>query len=122
MPLAPPPLQVLIRDIPEAKEMGLAQLCEFIEDCEFTFLSVQILHLMGEEGPRTKDPGGCSLAAAAAAGWEEGRPELERWPVGGALHLARPGLAWPPRCKHAAHGMLRMGCCAWAGTGSLLPP
>ncbi|EFN55078.1 hypothetical protein CHLNCDRAFT_31542 [Chlorella variabilis] len=47
---------VLIRDIPEAKEMGLAQLCEFIEDCEFTFLSVQILHLMGEEGPRTKDP------------------------------------------------------------------
>lgn len=48
---------VLIRDIPEAKEMGLAQLCEFIEDCEFTFLSVQILHLLGEEGPRTKDPG-----------------------------------------------------------------
>jgi coatomer protein complex subunit gamma len=47
---------VLIRDIPEAKEMGLAQLCEFIEDCEFTFLSVQILHLLGEEGPRTKDP------------------------------------------------------------------
>lgn len=47
---------VLIREIPEAKEMGLAQLCEFIEDCEFTFLSVQILHLLGEEGPRTKDP------------------------------------------------------------------
>ena len=49
---------VLIRDIPEAKESGLAQLCEFIEDCEFTFLSVQILHLLGEEGPATKDPGG----------------------------------------------------------------
>lgn len=47
---------VLIRDIPEAKEMGLAQLCEFIEDCEFTFLSVQILHLLGDEGPRTKEP------------------------------------------------------------------
>lgn len=47
---------VLIRDIPEAKEMGLAQLCEFIEDCEFTYLSVQILHLLGEEGPTTKDP------------------------------------------------------------------
>ncbi|KAL4437499.1 hypothetical protein ABPG77_003480 [Micractinium sp. CCAP 211/92] len=46
----------LIREIPEAKEMGLAQLCEFIEDCEFTFLSVQILHLLGEEGPKTKDP------------------------------------------------------------------
>ena len=37
----------------------LLQLCEFIEDCEFTFLSVQILHLLGEEGPKTKDPGGC---------------------------------------------------------------
>lgn len=27
------------------------------QDCEFTFLSVQILHLLGEEGPHTKDPG-----------------------------------------------------------------
>eukprot|EP00887_Chlorella_sp_A99_P007682 scaffold20.g7682.t1 len=46
----------LIRDIPEAKEMGLAQLCEFIEDCEFTYLSVQILHLLGAEGPKCSDP------------------------------------------------------------------
>lgn len=46
----------IIREIPDAKDVGLAQLSEFIEDCEFTFLSVQILHLLGEEGPRTKEP------------------------------------------------------------------
>lgn len=33
---------ILIRDIPEAKETGLFQLCEFIEDCEFTYLSTQV--------------------------------------------------------------------------------
>ena len=38
---------VLIQEIPDAKESGLAHLCEFIEDCEFTFLSTQILHLIG---------------------------------------------------------------------------
>lgn len=47
---------ILIREIPDAKESGLAHLCEFIEDCEFTNLSVQILHLMGAEGPRCKQP------------------------------------------------------------------
>lgn len=47
---------ILIKEIPEAKEMGLAHLCEFIEDCEFTYLSTQILHLLGKEGPKTKDP------------------------------------------------------------------
>lgn len=26
------------------------------QDCEFTYLSVQILHLLGEEGPKTKEP------------------------------------------------------------------
>lgn len=46
----------LIQDIPEAKDPGLAHLCEFIEDCEFTFLSAQILHLLGVEGPKTKEP------------------------------------------------------------------
>jgi coatomer protein complex subunit gamma len=34
----------------------LDHLCEFIEDCEFTKLSVQILHLLGLEGPKTKQP------------------------------------------------------------------
>jgi coatomer subunit gamma len=35
---------------------GLAHLCEFIEDCEHTSLAVRILHLLGKEGPRTKQP------------------------------------------------------------------
>ncbi|PKA57036.1 Coatomer subunit gamma-2 [Apostasia shenzhenica] len=47
---------ILIRDIPEAKEPGLFHLCEFIEDCEFTYLSTQILHFLGKEGPKTSDP------------------------------------------------------------------
>lgn len=33
---------ILIRDIPDAKENGLFHLCEFIEDCEFTYLSTQV--------------------------------------------------------------------------------
>ncbi|KAK2435476.1 hypothetical protein P8452_32311 [Trifolium repens] len=47
---------ILIRDIPDAKESGLLHLCEFIEDCEFTYLSTQILHFLGIEGPKTVDP------------------------------------------------------------------
>nr|CAB3501492.1 unnamed protein product [Digitaria exilis] len=46
----------LISEIPDAKEIGLLYLCEFIEDCEFTYLSSQILHFLGNEGPRTSDP------------------------------------------------------------------
>lgn len=34
----------------------MAHLCEFIEDCEFTKLAVRILHLLGEEGPKTAQP------------------------------------------------------------------
>jgi coatomer protein complex subunit gamma len=46
----------LIRDIPDAKEAGLGHLCEFIEDCEFTYLSSQVLHVLGNEGPHTTEP------------------------------------------------------------------
>ena len=46
----------LIRDIPDAKESGLGYLCEFIEDCEFTFLSSQVLHVLGNEGPAAPEP------------------------------------------------------------------
>ncbi|KAF7049843.1 hypothetical protein CFC21_058308 [Triticum aestivum] len=46
----------LIGAIPDVKEIGLLHLCEFIEDCEFTYLSSQILHFLGNEGPRTSDP------------------------------------------------------------------
>lgn len=47
---------ILIKEIPEAKDAGLAHLCEFIEDCEFSYLASQILHLLGAEGPHTSDP------------------------------------------------------------------
>ena len=47
---------VVIEENPEAKENGLAHLCEFIEDCEHTSLAVKILHLLGQEGPRTSNP------------------------------------------------------------------
>lgn len=39
-----------------ADKIALAHLCEFIEDCEFTKLSVRILHLLGIEGPKTRNP------------------------------------------------------------------
>ncbi|XP_017890017.1 coatomer subunit gamma isoform X2 [Ceratina calcarata] len=40
----------------EAKEAGLAHLCEFIEDCEHVSLAVRILHLLGVEGSTSKQP------------------------------------------------------------------
>lgn len=48
----------LIRFLPDdsAKQLILMNLCEFIEDCEFTELSVRILHLLGDEGPHTSNP------------------------------------------------------------------
>lgn len=46
----------MIRFIQDSKESALAQLCEFIEDCEFTKLSVRILHLLGVEGPKAPQP------------------------------------------------------------------
>ncbi|CAG8496755.1 5008_t:CDS:10 [Ambispora leptoticha] len=46
----------LVKFIPECKEAALAHLCEFIEDCEFTKLSVRVLHLLGVEGPKTTTP------------------------------------------------------------------
>lgn len=46
----------LIRAVPESTESSLLHLCEFIEDCEFTMLSTQILHLLGELGPTTQAP------------------------------------------------------------------
>jgi coatomer protein complex subunit gamma len=49
-------LLVIIARVPEAKEAGLSHLCEFIEDCEFTLLSTQILFLLGIEGPSTQEP------------------------------------------------------------------
>eukprot|EP01112_Ceratiomyxa_fruticulosa_P000143 TRINITY_DN10163_c0_g1_i1.p1 TRINITY_DN10163_c0_g1~~TRINITY_DN10163_c0_g1_i1.p1 ORF type:complete len:464 (-),score=84.26 TRINITY_DN10163_c0_g1_i1:462-1853(-) len=46
----------IIGHIPECKEIGLTHLCEFIEDCEFTYLSTKILNLLGTMGPTTHVP------------------------------------------------------------------
>mmetsp|Transcript_33255 Transcript_33255/g.80443 ORF Transcript_33255/g.80443 Transcript_33255/m.80443 type:complete len:961 (+) Transcript_33255:117-2999(+) len=46
----------LIKQVPETTESSLLHLCEFIEDCEFTMLSTQILHLLGDLGPTTQAP------------------------------------------------------------------
>ena len=46
----------MIKFIEDSKEAALAHLCEFIEDCEFTKLSVRILYLLGIEGPKSPQP------------------------------------------------------------------
>jgi coatomer protein complex subunit gamma len=46
----------IIEDNPEAKELGLSHLCEFIEDCEHTNLATRVLHLLGREGPTAQTP------------------------------------------------------------------
>ncbi len=46
----------MVKFIGDCKETALAHLCEFIEDCEFTKLSVRILHLLGQEGPKMPEP------------------------------------------------------------------
>ncbi|KAF9225339.1 Coatomer, gamma subunit [Gyrodon lividus] len=46
----------MIKYIADCKEQALSHLCEFIEDCEFTKLSVRILHLLGVEGPKAPQP------------------------------------------------------------------
>eukprot|EP00730_Choanoeca_flexa_P002859 TRINITY_DN11208_c0_g1_i2.p1 TRINITY_DN11208_c0_g1~~TRINITY_DN11208_c0_g1_i2.p1 ORF type:complete len:873 (+),score=297.02 TRINITY_DN11208_c0_g1_i2:71-2689(+) len=46
----------IIEHVPEAKENGLTQLCEYIEDCEHPSLLTTILHMLGERGPTTAHP------------------------------------------------------------------
>jgi coatomer protein complex subunit gamma len=40
----------------ESKDDALQHLAEFIEDSEFSKLTVRILHLLGDSGPKTKNP------------------------------------------------------------------
>lgn len=46
----------LMHSIPETKESSLLHLCEFIEDCEFSELIVQVMHVIGTVGPTTNSP------------------------------------------------------------------
>ncbi|KAJ2954445.1 hypothetical protein O0L34_g2715 [Tuta absoluta] len=46
----------LVEENTDAKEAGLAHLCEFIEDCEHTSLAVRILNVLGRLGPKASQP------------------------------------------------------------------
>jgi coatomer protein complex subunit gamma len=46
----------IMNTIPEAKEMALLSLCEFIEDCEYTELSTKVLNVLAKEGPASATP------------------------------------------------------------------
>ena len=45
----------ILNSIPESREIGLLQLCEFIEDCEYPKLTAKIIYLIGNIGPESKN-------------------------------------------------------------------
>lgn len=45
----------ILNNIPESREVGLVQLCEFIEDCEYPKLTAKIIYLIGDIGPESKN-------------------------------------------------------------------
>eukprot|EP00922_Rhytidocystis_sp_ex-Travisia-forbesii_P037494 GHVS01055872.1.p1 GENE.GHVS01055872.1~~GHVS01055872.1.p1 ORF type:complete len:858 (+),score=150.16 GHVS01055872.1:321-2894(+) len=49
-------LMLLVKQVPQAQEVGLLQLCEFIEDCEYPSLCTRILGFLGEQAPTTSCP------------------------------------------------------------------
>lgn len=49
-------LILCISQVPQAREVGLLHLCEFIEDCEYPNLCTRILGFLGEEVPSTSVP------------------------------------------------------------------
>jgi coatomer protein complex subunit gamma len=46
----------IIEQVKDAQETALEHFCEYIEDCEFPELSIKILNLLGEMGPKTVNP------------------------------------------------------------------
>jgi coatomer protein complex subunit gamma len=46
----------IIEQHPDATDEGLLQLCEVIEDCEYTVLCQRILNFIGRVGPTTNNP------------------------------------------------------------------
>lgn len=46
----------IVRLLPQAQELGLLQLCEFIEDCEYPTLCTSILAFLGDQAPTTATP------------------------------------------------------------------
>jgi len=46
----------LVKFIPDCRDVALSHLAEFIEDCEFSKLSVRVLNVLGNQGPKTTNP------------------------------------------------------------------
>lgn len=46
----------IVQQVPESLEIGLEHFCEFIEDCEFTALSVKVLHFLGDQASKAPNP------------------------------------------------------------------
>lgn len=46
----------LIVAIPECRDYGLGLLCEFLEDCEYSYLTIKILNFLGRESANTATP------------------------------------------------------------------
>ncbi|KAF5924268.1 hypothetical protein HPG69_012521 [Diceros bicornis minor] len=63
----------IIEENSESKETGLSPLCEFMEDCEFTELATHILHLLGQEGPKTKNSSKSSTSSITEWSWSTRR-------------------------------------------------
>jgi len=49
-------LEYVIQEIPEAKEIGLFTLAEFIEDCQFPDLHIQVMNLLAREAVNLTHP------------------------------------------------------------------
>ncbi|UKK02582.2 coat protein, gamma subunit [Theileria orientalis] len=46
----------IVREIPKARNFGVLNLCEFIEDCEYSEISTKVLKFLGENIPNLKNP------------------------------------------------------------------
>jgi coatomer protein complex subunit gamma len=49
-------LLTIVESVPEALETGLEHFCEFIEDCEYAALAVQVLHFLGDQASKASNP------------------------------------------------------------------
>ncbi|KAL9655919.1 hypothetical protein ABK040_007540 [Willaertia magna] len=52
-------LIMISKNLSETRDLVVLNLCEFIEDCEYTLLLQQVLHFLGEEGTNTSNPSKC---------------------------------------------------------------
>ncbi|KAH3898753.1 coatomer subunit gamma SCDLUD_005085 [Saccharomycodes ludwigii] len=46
----------LVQFVPSSKESALENLCDFIEDCEYSEVLVRVLHILGDYGPTASKP------------------------------------------------------------------